>query len=769
MSAVPLKALTIANLRGATTPFTLAFEKGKKLTVVYGENGTGKSTICDALDLLGSGVVGSLEGRGLGKTAPFWHSVGKTAGDVEVTLETSASVVRATLGKGSAVVTPLDERPRVEVLRRGRMLALLEAAPGARYEAVRQFIDVTSVESGEAALRDAIKALEAGRREAAVRVQEVRDTVDRFWEQAGSPGGDPFAWAAREATRDPGAYDAEITALATLVRSYQRLTDAAEQAAQVRAEVDAAGEALTRAEADFARGLDGAASDASDLVGLLQAARAHLTRHPDAAACPLCDSPERAGSLAERVEARLAAFDALRRAQDAVASRRTAFARATERSGELVDAAARHGDALAQCVAAARFPADTALPGGALPADPQAWSAWLASTAGLLEAWSAAGRQRADDRKFLGTLRVILESYEEQLDEQHALDRLLPTMQRALDVLVAERRQFTDETLGAIAGEVGRLYEQVHPGEGVNQITLALDPKKRASLDIVGSFCGRAGMPPGAYFSDSHLDTLGLCVFLALAQRQEPADTVLVLDDVLASVDEPHVDRLIEMLYAEAKRFRHCIITTHYRPWKAKLRWGWLQNGQCQFVELTKWTASGGVAATRSVPDVARLRSLLAEAPADPQLVCGKAGVVLEAVLDFLTLTYQCAVPRRPDGNYTLGDLLPAIDRKLRAALAVDVLGVDAGGTPTYTRHSLTPYLEELARIAQLRNVFGAHFNRLSFDLLDSDAIGFGEQVLGLTALLTCEAEGWPRSDKSGSYWATARETRRLYSLKKPS
>ncbi len=769
MTAVPLKALTIANLRGATTPFTLAFEEGKKLTVIYGENGTGKSTICDALDLLGSGVVGSLDGRGLGKTAPFWHSVGKTAGDVEVTLETSASVVRATIGKGSAVVTPLDERPRVEVLRRGRMLALLEAAPGARYEAVRQFIDVTSVESGEAALRDAIKALEAGRREAAARVQEVRDTVDRFWQQAGSPGRDPFAWAAREATRDPGAYDAEITALATLVRSYQRLTDAVEQAAQLRVEGDTARDDLALAEADFARGLDGAASDAADLVGLLQAAWAHLTRHPDAAVCPLCASAERAGDLAERVEARLVAFDALRRAQEVVTARRAAFARATERLGELVDAAARHGDALAQCVAAARFPADTALPRTALPTDPGEWSAWLASSAGLAEAWMAAGRQRVDDKKFLGTLRVILESYQEQLDEQHALDRLLPAMQRALDLLVAERRKFTDETLGAIAGEVGRLYEQVHPGEGLHTITLALDPKKRASLDIVGSFGGRTGMPPGAYFSDSHLDTLGLCVFLALARRQEPADTVLVLDDVLASVDEPHVDRLIEMLYAEAQRFRHCVVTTHYRPWKAKLRWGWLRSGPCQFVELTKWSALGGIAAARSVPDLARLRSLLAEAPPDPHLVCGTAGVVLEAVLDFLTLTYQCAVPRRPDGTYTLGDLLLAVDEKLRAALAVDVLGADANGDPAYTRHPLAPYFEELTRIARRRNVFGAHFDRVSFEMLGGDAIGFGAQVLGLAALLTGEAEGWPCSDESGRYWATAHETRRLSPLEKPS
>ena len=53
MSVAALKQLSIQYLRGAVAPFSLRFEKGKKLTVVYGENAAGKSTICDALEFLG--------------------------------------------------------------------------------------------------------------------------------------------------------------------------------------------------------------------------------------------------------------------------------------------------------------------------------------------------------------------------------------------------------------------------------------------------------------------------------------------------------------------------------------------------------------------------------------------------------------------------------------------------------------------------------------------------------------------------------------------
>ena len=345
----------------------------------------------------------------------------------------------------------------------------------------------------------------------------------------------------------------------------------------------------------------------------------------------------------------------------------------------------------------------------------------------------------------------------------------MPKLKQALEIVEEERKDFTDTILAQIAAEVGRIYELVHPGEGLNKISLELDPARRASLDIGASFCGEA-TPPQAYFSESHLDTLGLCVFLALAGLDGPENTILVLDDVLASVDEPHVERLIEMLYGEATKFRHCLITTHYRPWKHKLRWGWLKNNQCHFVELSKWTNQQGLTLIRSIPDAEQLRTLLAASPPAPQLVCAQAGVILEASLDFLTQLYECSVPRRAGGNYTLGDLLPSMNKKLRSALRVEVQLLDPVTAATsYQSVALGPILDELTRVAQARNVFGCHFNTISFDLLDSDALGFGQKVLELIETLADAEAGWPRNSKSGSYWANSGETRRLHPLRQPN
>ena len=171
----------------------------------------------------------------------------------------------------------------------------------------------------------------------------------------------------------------------------------------------------------------------------------------------------------------------------------------------------------------------------------------------------------------------------------------------------------------------------------------------------------------------------------------------------------------------------------------------------------------------RSTGEFERLRKLVdvPEADFDAQAACAKAGVVLEALLDFLTELYQSSLPRKPRNEWTLGDLLPAVKKKLRDALRVEHQSTT--DPQKYDSYPLGPVIEELQRIAQTRNLQGAHFNKLSFALLDSDAKHFATKVLELADLIVHPELGWPRNDKSGSYWATAKDARRLHPLKEPS
>ncbi|MEO0770880.1 MAG: hypothetical protein AAFY72_15910 [Cyanobacteria bacterium J06649_4] len=526
---------------------------------------------------------------------------------------------------------------------------------------------------------------------------------------------------------------------------------------------------MTLAQQKFEEAVGSASKESGELLGLWKTAQSFLHSHDLLATCPLCESSENADGLADRIDQKIARLSELNTATERKKRADSGLEQAKQKFQITKEGLLESFQTFQACIAAATLPEDTPLPETDVQRNVAQLAEWLEGNKTLPEQWGKMKTLRQDKKQFVATLKKSIKNYQENVEEQKELEALIPRLEKALAICEEERRRFTDELLTKIASEVGRLYEKIHPGEGKDKISLALDPKKRASLGISTEFCGEADVPPQAYFSESHLDTLGLCIFLALAGLDTPENTILVLDDVLASVDEPHVDRLMHLLHDEAHRFRHCLITTHYRPWKYKLRWGWLKDKQCHFVELSKWSATKGLTLIRSIPEIERLRELLDCDPPDVQAICAKSGVILEAILDFLTRLYECKVPRRPDERYTLGDLLPALDKKLKKALRVEFIdGKDNEGNPVYVSKDLQALVNEIDRIAQARNVFGAHFSTLSFDLLEDEALAFGTAVMELADSLIDPDNGWPRSGKSGSYWATSGETRRLHPLRRP-
>lgn len=771
-AAAPLKSLSITAFRGSSSTFTLPFEKSRKLTLVYGENGTGKTTICDAFEFLAHECVSSLDGYGLGKgLEKYWPTAGKSANDLSVILETSAGTCSGKIVNKKVQVTPLGLRPKIELLRRQQILDLIQAQPKERYDAIKRFIDIAAFEASEETLRQQGKDLSDERVWARQAEGQSLLELQGFYEAAGSPSGlNPVSWAKHKLAEPATDLSGDIADIGKLRAAFDALKIFPERAGMRQNALTDATNGLADSESALAAAAAAVTGEAADTLAVLEAGSQYLHDHPDATECPLCRSEENIAALAADLTSRLSSLAALRTATATRNQRVTALATAQTAVTQLDTDYAAALATYATAKGTYKWKAEVQLPASTPPTDLPSLAPWLAANEAAAQTWPAVEASWRGEKKFIETLKAASDRYDQNLAKRTELDTLVPKLEEALKHCVEQRQAFTNKIIGEIAQEVGKLYEKVHPGEGLDAITLPLDPKKRASIELEAKFSGK-DVPPQAYFSQSHLDTLGLCIFLALAARDRPAETILILDDVLGSVDEPHVERVVGMIYEVSEYFRHTIVTTHYRPWRERFRWGALKPHQpCQFVELSGWGIAEGMGLVGCLPEIDRLRALLAQAPPDTQAICGKAGVILEYALDYLTQRYECRVPRRQGNAYTIGDLLPAIDGKLRDALKVEIRdGLIDSNAQSANVVQLRPILDELSRIAQVRNALGAHFKAISFDLLDQDAIGFANHVVQLVDVLSHPDHGWPSNDKSGSYWRNSGDTRRLHPLKKPA
>lgn len=417
-----LTKLTIAHLRGSVGSFVLPFERGKNLTVVYGENGTGKSTICDALEMLGKGTVGSLDNRGLGRTYGYWNTISKTAADVAVILETANTACRATIAQGKVNVHPFGAQPRVEVLRRSQILKLLEAQPGDRYKEIHQFIDVTGVEASEKALYQEIRDLNGRLNVAAVQLNANIGELQRLAMAAGQSATGALEWAREAVNRDALTDDSELRALRALQSAYERLGAypvnllSAEQAEQQ------AGNTADSARMRLESALQMAAEGAQAVFEILSAAQTYLGQIPDPMVCPLCERAEGIDGLSARVAERLHTFESFQRAKGDQRRAEGEVERARQEGARLNSQLQRDIDVFDRACDEFAWSDDVVLPDRPVPQGRVALAAWLAATTDVAARWQTAEANRQEQQQFRTALHGALLEYDENRETSDYLN-----------------------------------------------------------------------------------------------------------------------------------------------------------------------------------------------------------------------------------------------------------------------------------------------------------------------------------------------------------
>ena len=774
-----LRAVHLEGFRGATKRISVTFDPSKSVTVLFGENGAGKSTVIDAIDFACNESFGSLEGKSLGDEKKHNH-VGSLTNSLKtipsVDVEADTGVVSARLVKGKIVVTekPIGTgRPQVSVLRRSQILQLIEATPAKRFEALRAFFSTPAWTLSEAALRQAHKTRQDQFNTQTTRLDQANSTLQTLWVQNGSQDGSSANWAANvliqpnvEATERLAGIKGLEQAFSQYSRACAHYRDASEETHAAEVAVEVAREAARQVEV-------ASAGSSLDLVQLLEQAKHYVEGHQTDGVCPVCTQEKEAGELRRELAERIASFSDLSKASAAIEGGQTAV---RNKSAVLVSSK----EALLSAVTALTESASS------VSVD-EGWLATVESLSAQIVAATISPEEQSTQIALLSTglqpLRDETASLEKRVSlrdsVQLQVDSINAARDRAKDLeavtrrlglwlvdIEGSRKDVLDGELTAMSSEVSALYARIHPDEGASLFNFAMKASAVSSLDFEADFLGYKNKPVQAYFSESHLDTLGVCVFLVVARRKSGKDAVVVLDDVLTSVDATHLDRVMSVIDDVAQTVSQVIVATHYRLWRDKYRWGKAPLSQTEVIEFGPWSLNSGIQLQAFQDALSELTGLLKAAPLDRQVVASKGGIVLESMLDFLTLKFACALPRNARAEYTLGALADGIDKKLAAVLRAEFQDAKNGSTRSY---ELRPLIGAATTAQWVRNAVGCHFNSLDSQIPDSEVLQFVNAVLELAKAMICDdCRTMTTKDKTGSNWQCRCGALKLWPLARP-
>ena len=754
----------LENFKGATTPLPFAFDPAKKIVIIFGENGTGKSTIVDAIDFVCNQSFGSLDQKSVGgKKHELIVSLNKPVNDLKVVLQCGTDTWQSGIVKSKPSTSGSGQKLSVQILRRSDILKFIDGEPKQRYEKLQPFIALPRCEKNESALRNGIKNDDASFAEAVRAIDQAKSTLDEIWKATGSPGANSILWARQQASQDITALKKLNNDLRLLLDGIRKSNDKIQAVAEIERGIDESNKSLSKLETDKASLQT--KTNLDSLVKVLQNAKQYFTATDLPAICPVCEQTIDIPKLRDEIESKLANLKALsdvlakiNSCETILAGQQSNLAKEQKNSVDDINAVVKNWNALVpeerkalgcfNLVAATDY------------AEAIKVYHVLEPTVPVIEKRQAALK----GIELIDSVKIHLKVVDEKTNNAGIIQSRLSTLRELLKIVEETRKGYIDSVLKNIASDIEKLYISLHPAEGLGGIQFMIDPNKIGSLDLNGCFQGANAVLPQAYYSESHLDTLGICIFLALAKYFKTE--VVVLDDVVTSADEVHMTRYIDMLHNEANSFDQVILTTHYRPLRDRYRFNRAPASQVQLFELKPWSLNSGVQPGKStlwIDDVCHYNQ---PQYFDRQIVASKAGILLEALLDDLTLRYRCSLPRQAEPFYTLGDLLNGLSKKLKLALKVEVLD-DAGKIVSSTQ--LFDKIERINSCNWIRNQVGCHFNVTGLALADKDVADFGNNVVDLTRNLVCPSCGSvPRNDKSGSYWECQCKKVRLHPLENP-
>lgn len=215
---------------------------------------------------------------------------------------------------------------------------------------------------------------------------------------------------------------------------------------------------------------------------------------------------------------------------------------------------------------------------------------------------------KKDDLKY-SILEKLISARENQLEinkllkEKAILDNQYKTMEIIYNEFVKKQRQGFCAFLSGIADDINELYCYMNPSEKVDEIEFLplTEEDELLGVTLQLKYYDEIVSPPDRYLSESHLNCFGICLFLSSIKAFNKKNGFFALDDVISSFDTKHRSRFAKLLDEKFSDYQ-IFLFTHEPDWYELVRNR--VKGKNWEIRSIKWDDEMGAILDEPLPDL---------------------------------------------------------------------------------------------------------------------------------------------------------------------
>lgn len=166
------------------------------------------------------------------------------------------------------------------------------------------------------------------------------------------------------------------------------------------------------------------------------------------------------------------------------------------------------------------------------------------------------------------SVRQLYDEIKSMKKASEVLTQQQQSMELIYNEFVKKQREGLCAFLDSISRDMNDLYLFMNASENVSEIELIpLDEDDEfVGITLQFKFHGKPESPPHKYLSESHLNCLGICLFFASVKAFNKLNKFIILDDVISSFDTNHRARFARLLVEKFNDYQ-IFLFTHEKDW----------------------------------------------------------------------------------------------------------------------------------------------------------------------------------------------------------